>query len=121
MERVDKDEVDKYAYKVKKNLKKIKRDHPSISKRDLMRQKGDPAISLYHPLKYFGSISEKMEEKLKDYIENESVIKQNEKRGDMVLKSKFKPIKGDTFKKTYYLKYMKSLVHPGENVGTIAA
>jgi hypothetical protein len=39
----------------------------------------------------------------------------------MVLKSKFKPIKGETFKKTYFLKYMKSLVHPGENVGTIAA
>jgi len=35
-----------------------------------MRLKGDPTISLYHPLRYFGSISEKMEDKLKEYIEN---------------------------------------------------
>jgi len=54
-------------------------------------------------------------------LKTESLLKQNERRGEMVLKSKFKPIKGDTFKKTYFLKYMKSLVHPGENVGTIAA
>jgi hypothetical protein len=75
MERVDKDTVENYNYKVKKNLKKIKRENPGIKKRELMRSKGEPAISLYHPLRYFGSISEKMEEKLKEYIENESVIK----------------------------------------------
>lgn len=42
----------------------------------------------------------------------------NEKR---TLKRKYKPIEPDTFKSTYFMKYMKSLVHPGENVGTIAA
>jgi len=44
-----------------------------------------------------------------------------EKLGKKAPKQKFEPIKGDTFKKMYYLKYMKSVVHPGENVGTIAA
>ena len=36
------------------------------------------------------------------------------------MKTKFKPIKGETFKKMYFLKYMKSVVNPGENVGTLA-
>ena len=28
-------------------------------------------------------------------------------------------MKSDAFEKSYYLKYMKSVAHPGENVGTI--
>jgi len=43
-----------------------------------------------------------------------------EAQGASAPKSLFKPILGETFRKTYYLKYMKSIVHPGENVGTIA-
>ena len=43
-----------------------------------------------------------------------------EELGDRAPKQKTRPIKGDSFKKAYYLKYIKSLVHPGENVGTIA-
>ena len=30
-------------------------------------------------------------------------------------------IESETFQQMYYWKYLKSLVHPGENVGTIAA
>ena len=36
------------------------------------------------------------------------------------MKQRFEPIKGETFRKMYYLKYMRSIVHPGENVGTLA-
>lgn len=43
------------------------------------------------------------------------------KHENRLLKRKYKPIEPETFKSTYYMKYMKSLVHPGENVGTIAA
>lgn len=71
-------------------------------------------------MKYFGSISEKMDSKLKNYLKNESMSKVRESLGENLLKSKFKPVKGDTFKKMYFLKYMKSIVHPGENVGTVA-
>jgi|TARA_B110000285_G_C15138421_1_gene628872 hypothetical protein len=39
----------------------------------------------------------------------------------MLLKRKFNPIEPETFKNMYYMKYMKSLVNAGENVGTIAA
>ena len=48
------------------------------------------------------------------------MAKKRENLGKSAPKTKFLPIQGDTFRKTYYLKYMRSLVHPGENVGTIA-
>jgi DNA-directed RNA polymerase I subunit RPA1 len=37
------------------------------------------------------------------------------------LKHKYSQIDPEDFKNMYYHKYLKSLVHPGENVGTIAA
>ena len=82
--------------------------------------RGDPVISKFHPLRYFGSISEKIDDTLKAYAENESGYVKREREGDSAPKTKFKPIKGETFQKMYYLKYMKSVAHPGENVGTIA-
>ena len=38
-----------------------------------------------------------------------------------MLKRKYEPIQPETFAQGYCMKYMKSLVNPGENVGTIAA
>lgn len=38
-----------------------------------------------------------------------------------LLKRRYDAIQPETFQNMYYMKYMKSLVHPGENVGTIAA
>lgn len=43
-----------------------------------------------------------------------------ELEGASAPKAKYLPVKGETFQKMYYLKYMKSVAHPGENVGTIA-
>ncbi len=120
MKRVDSHSIDEYKVSCKKVLKKIKREQPNISNHELKKHRGEPSIALYHPLKYFGSISEKMETKLKHYIENESLAKLREDLGNKALKTRFKPIKGETLKKMYYLKYMRSVVHPGENVGTIA-
>lgn len=44
-----------------------------------------------------------------------------EKEGKRSLKQRFPIVDPEEFKKMYYLKYLKSLVHAGENVGTIAA
>lgn len=120
MQRVNSVAIDEYKTKCKKKLKAIKREQPNISNHELKKHRGEPAISLYHPLKYFGSISEKMESKLKHYVETESLAKLREILGDKALKAKFKPIKSETFRKMYFLKYMRSVVHPGENVGTLA-
>ncbi len=82
--------------------------------------RGDPVISKMHPLRYFGSIAEKIDDQLKTYIEKESGYMKRELEGASAPKAKYLPVKGETFQKMYYLKYMKSVAHPGENVGTIA-
>jgi hypothetical protein len=46
-------------------------------------------ISKYHPLKYFGSISEKIDDSLRSYIENESAYVKREKEGQGAPKIKF--------------------------------
>lgn len=54
-----------------------------------------------------------MDKQLTDYLKNK-------KENTLDIKQRFKPIKQDTLKKMYYLKYINSIVNPGENVGTIA-
>ncbi len=92
-----------------------------MGKSDIIKAfRGDPVISKMHPLRYFGSISEKIDDQLKTYIEKESGYMKRELEGASAPKAKYLPVKGETFQKMYYLKYMKSVAHPGENVGTIA-
>lgn len=44
-----------------------------------------------------------------------------DKQGKKALKYRYPVAEPEDFKKMYYHKYLKSLVNPGENVGTIAA
>ena len=76
---------------------------------------------MYHPLKYFGSISEEQGDGIDDYVKSKCQYVQLDDKKGSLLKRKYKPIEPDTFRNMYYMKYMKSLVNPGENVGTIAA
>lgn len=62
-----------------------------------------------------------MSDKVDSYTKNSCQFIKYDNDKDYVLKRKFAPIEPETFKKMYYMKYMKSLVHAGENVGTIAA
>ena len=77
----------------------------------------DPILALYNPSRYLGSTSEKVHHDLKKFWKQykKEISKNSE------IKSSTKKIKAGTLEKLYNLKYMKSLVHPGENVGTIAA
>lgn len=61
-----------------------------------------------------------MDERLNNYLKNECNYVKTKSLGSKILESKFKPIKPETFKKMYFLKYMKSVADPGENVGTVA-
>lgn len=55
--------VDKYKQKETKILQKAALKYPNVSNQDLQkRYKADPVISKYHPQRYFGAISEKIEE-----------------------------------------------------------
>jgi DNA-directed RNA polymerase I subunit RPA1 len=77
----------------------------------------DPILSIYNPSRYLGSTSEKMYDDLKKFCKKYN----KEYKDESIVKSSSKSIKAGTIEKLYYLKYYKSLVHPGENVGTLAA
>jgi hypothetical protein len=62
-----------------------------------------------------------MSMKIDKYSKDDCQYMRYEKNKEFVASRKYNPIEPDTFRRMYYMKYMKSLVHPGENVGTIAA
>lgn len=78
-------------------------------------------LNRFHPQKYFGAVSEKIQSGIDKYIKSDCQFQKLEKDKSILLKRKYTPIEPDTFRDMYYMKYMKSLVNPGENVGTIAA
>ena len=79
----------------------------------------DPILSKLNPGKYFGAISDRAQEKLGDHVA--SMKEKAESKERKLMKYKYDAIVGSTLKKMYYMKYMKSVAEPGENVGTIAA
>ena len=81
----------------------------------------DPLLSRFHPQKHFGAVPEKLEAALQKYIKKDSISKEVKNQGNHALSFKFQLIEPDEFKKLFYLKYMRSVAHAGENVGTIAA
>jgi hypothetical protein len=63
MSRVNTVEAESYKHDVRKAMKKFHIENPTISKAEILKNhRGDPTISKYHPLRYFGSISEKIDE-----------------------------------------------------------
>jgi DNA-directed RNA polymerase I subunit RPA1 len=119
--KIDSTSVPQFKKSAKKQMKKVRSENPAISKAELYKNhRGDPAISKFNPLRYFGAISEKIEDQLKHYIEKDSIRKKVEDLGNKAPKSRFQTVDSDLYKKSYFLKYMRSVVHPGENVGTIA-
>lgn len=94
-----------------------RKQHRENKKDQLRESEAEPILSLYNPAKYLGSTSDKMYNELRKFCKKYK----KEFNSDSVIKSKTKKIKSGTLEKLYFLKYMKSLVHPGENVGTIAA
>jgi DNA-directed RNA polymerase beta' subunit len=75
----------------------------------------DPALSVYTPSRHSGSTSEKFHQAKREY---------GEKNPDKLLKHKKKDPEGEVLKKSFEqmldLKYLRSLVEPGEAVGVVA-
>ena len=89
-----------------------------MSAKEAILEVSDPAISKFNPLRHFGAISEKMEASLRQFLKKDSLSKIEGKNAP---KRKFPIVEPEVFKSMYYMKYLKSVAHPGENVGTIAA
>lgn len=100
---------------VSEKRKQVKHDK-STSEAPGHESTEDPIISQYNPARYLGSTSDNMYEELKKFCKKYK----KEFKEHSVVKSNTKRIKAGTLEKLYFLKYLKSLVHPGENVGTIA-
>ena len=80
----------------------------------------DPALSLFNPTRYLGSTSEAFAEALKVYLKKnpDRLIK-----GDFEEKWKSRklPLSAGSFRMLMHVKYMRSLVEPGEAVGLLAS
>ncbi|KAK6205186.1 alpha subunit of RNA polymerase I [Scheffersomyces amazonensis] len=101
-----------YSKKVRKNLKKqSKLDHYD------QNIKYDPVLNVYNPSKYLGSVSEKFQDKLDEFVKNKPETfarsKEEAKSTGKLTEKKFRAL--------MQLKYMRSLVNPGEAVGIIAS
>ena len=94
---------------------------PSLGATEAKQLVSDPVISKFNPLRHFGAISEKMSDKMRTHLKKNSLSKKLESQGTAAPKYRTNLIEEEDFKQMYFMKYLKSVVHPGENVGTIAA
>lgn len=108
----------KKAERLKKELRRLQKavQQGKLEPRDVDEQ-FENVLSQCNPLVNFGAISDKMEQELASYIEKSEETREKRKN----IPTLNQPPQSDTLKKLYYLKYMKAVANPGENVGTIAA
>ncbi|SCU82158.1 LAFA_0C09450g1_1 [Lachancea sp. 'fantastica'] len=105
IEHLDVESALKYSKKALKHRKK----NANVAHYS-QKVKYDPVVSKYNPSKYLGSVSENFQDKLEGFIDsNEELFK----GGDSVGEKKFRAL--------MQLKYMRSLINPGEAVGIIAS
>jgi DNA-directed RNA polymerase I subunit RPA1 len=85
-------------------------------------------LNKYEPWKYLGSVSEKVYEQLHDYLINDPDHKfkvsekfKNKSGENNIENILNKKISRSKFKNIIFLKYLSSLIQPGESVGVLAA
>ncbi|EGW32330.1 DNA-directed RNA polymerase I 190 kDa polypeptide [Spathaspora passalidarum NRRL Y-27907] len=109
---LDVEEALSYSKKVRKSLKKQK-ELPHYEQ----QIKYDPVMNVYNPAKYLGSVSEKFQDKLDAFVsENSQIFAKNKEEAKSTGKLTEKK-----FRALMQLKYMRSLINPGESVGIIAS
>lgn len=104
---LDTDTALSYAKKVRKQLKKVK-----LLKHYDQNTKYDPVLSVFNPSKYLGSVSETFQDKLDEF---------SKQYPDLFSKNLASGVSEKKFKALMQLKYMRSLINPGEAVGIVAA
>ncbi|KAI9011347.1 hypothetical protein BC832DRAFT_613569 [Gaertneriomyces semiglobifer] len=82
----------------------------------------DPVLDTHSPSRVLGAVSEKFADKLQAYVEsNQDGLLKAKKSSGKKHPWSGEPISQDRFKLLMNLKYMNSLVEPGEAVGLLAA
>jgi len=59
MRKVDSETVPEHKKKARREAKTIRKQRPDVSNRQALELSSDPLVSMFHPQKYFGSISER--------------------------------------------------------------
>lgn len=113
--------IKKEHKQVLKKAKELLQKDPSLNATKAKKIAADPLISKFNPLCHFGAISENMSEQMRNFLKKNSLFKKVEIESGKAPSYKFPLINEEDFKQMYYMKYLKSVAHPGENVGTIAA
>ena len=118
---VDDREASKYMKKV------IRRpvERKGVSRRS-KRDAFDPALAKYSPSAHLGATSEKFAERVKEYVEkNPDGLLKSKDVDDALPKVKRKAnhglVRGVQFRAFMNVKYMRSLIEPGEAVGLLAS
>ncbi|KAF9364256.1 hypothetical protein BGX34_002079 [Mortierella sp. NVP85] len=84
--------------------------------------KYDPTLSMFSPSSHVGAVSEAFEKRLNDYVDKNPDGIINIPDAPVTKKSeRYKGLDKKKFKAMMYLRYMNSLVEPGEAVGLLAA
>jgi hypothetical protein len=89
------------------------------SKRDAY----DTPMTLYNPSRFLGSTSEGFAQAVSDYMKSnpEKLIKSKGEPEESKFKSRQQPLSAFTFRLLMNVKYLRSLVEPGEAVGLLAS
>ncbi|KAI0775964.1 beta and beta-prime subunits of DNA dependent RNA-polymerase [Trametes elegans] len=86
------------------------------------REKYAPALSKYPPQRYLGSTSELFADKVDEYVKKNPHGLLREKSEDVLpIKRRKAPLSKKNFQLLTSVKYMRSLVEPGEAVGLLAS
>lgn len=106
-----------YMKKVlKRSAERTRRGEPS------KRDKYDPALALYSPSRFLGATSEQFALAVDHYMKtNPSNLLTKKGEDEEVLKRKHEKMLAYSFKMIMNVKYMRSLVEPGEAVGLLAS
>ncbi|KAK3841594.1 MAG: DNA-directed RNA polymerase I complex large subunit Nuc1 [Linnemannia gamsii] len=111
-------------YKPSQVLPQLEQEDALSYNRRVLRKprKYDPTLSVFSPSFHVGSVSEAFEKKLVEYCEkNPDGIIQQPNGVATKTSERYKGLDTKKFKALMYLRYMNSLVEPGEAVGLLAA
>lgn len=82
-----------------------------------------PALSVYSPSRYLGATSEKFAKAVQDYVKSnpDNLLKSKNSGLQKWFKQRHDPMSSHVFKTLMNVRYMRSLVDPGEAVGLLAS
>ncbi|ETW83790.1 hypothetical protein HETIRDRAFT_314577 [Heterobasidion irregulare TC 32-1] len=113
--KVDDEEAASHMKKVLKRSSKRELNAPS------KRDKYDTAMTMFNPVRFLGSTSEKFAEKLDEYLKaNPDKLLKSSDGGAVQVKRRYPLLAAKRLRLLMNFKYMRSIIEPGEAVGLLA-